>query len=115
RGSRCQLLLGPAAAASGRAGRAAPAAGLGLGLGPAPALELLLAEAGEDDRDVAGALADARPATPGPRPPPLQRRPLVGEGAGDEQLVLGDVVVVLGVGNGRVEQLAHVVGDGALT
>src|SRR5689334_19955375 len=84
--TRCQLLLGATPAPAGRSRRAPTAACLGLGLGAPPALELVLPEPGEDDRDVAGALADARPPTPGPGPPPLQRRTLVGEGAGHEQL-----------------------------
>src|SRR5581483_7135780 len=73
-------LLHARAATAGRAGRAAPAARLRLRLGAAATFQLRLVEAGEHDRDVARALADARSATPRARTPALNRRALVGEG-----------------------------------
>ena len=44
----------------------------------------------------------------------LQRRALVGEAGRDEEFFGELAVVVLGVGNSRVEHLADVVGDAAL-
>ena len=62
-----------------------------------PAGDLLVGHAGEDDRDVAGALADARRTTTCAGPPALQRRALVGVAGGDVELVGIEPVVVLGV------------------
>ena len=55
----------------------------------------------DDDRDVAGALADARGPAAGPGTPPLERRALVGEAGRHVELVGVDLVVVLGVGHRR--------------
>ncbi len=77
------------------------------GLARAPLLECFVLVARDDHRDVAGALADARAATASTRTPALHRGALVGERTRDEELLFGDVVVVLGVGDGRVEQLHH--------
>ena len=60
------------------------------------------------DREVARALADLRRATHGARPEALERRALVGGDRVDVQLVADQLVVVLGVGDGRLEQLAPV-------
>src|SRR6185369_8672507 len=78
----------------------------------APSLQLVVLEARDHDRHVARALADADATTAGTWPPPLERGALIGEGAGNEQLVLGHVVVVLRVGDGGVEELADVVRGG---
>ena len=86
----------------------------GRGLTLTATFELVVLEAGHHDGDVAGALADACASPAGAGAPALLRRTLVGESPGDEQLVLGHMVVVLGVGNRGVEQLADVVGRAAL-
>ena len=62
----------------------------------------------ERDREVAGALADRRRATHGARAEALERRTLVGGDRVDAQLVADQLVVVLGVGDGRLEQLLPV-------
>src|SRR5581483_6516477 len=92
----------------------APTATPGLGLGAAPPLHLVLLEAGEDDRDVAGPFLDPDAASPGARAPALEGRALVGVRSSDEQLVFGDLVVVLGVRDRGVEQLVHLAGRGPL-
>src|SRR5215218_8527868 len=58
------------------------------------------------DRQVRGALADPRRAAHGPRAVALERRPLVGEDGGDAQVLAHELVVVLGVGDRRLQQLA---------
>src|SRR5215218_1194993 len=58
------------------------------------------------DRQVRGALADPRRAAHGPRAVALERRPLVGEDGGDPQVLAHELVVVLGVGDRRLQQLA---------
>src|SRR5206468_2592344 len=81
---------------------------LGVGRLPlTPAVELFILVPRHHHGDVAGALADARTATARPRTPALHGGTLVGERARDEELLFGDVVVVLRVGDGRVEQLHH--------
>src|SRR5215218_7840832 len=74
------------------------------------ALELLR---GERDRQVRGPLADARGAAHGAWPVALQRRPLVGIHGGDTQVLAHQLVVVLRVGDRRLEQLGPVLGGGA--
>ena len=63
------------------------------------------AVAGHDDGDVAGALADPGGPAAGPGAQALERRALVGVAGRHEQLLGGDRVVVLGVGDGRVQAL----------
>src|SRR5262249_25470715 len=96
----------------------APAArplGLGVGrLALTATVELDILVARHPARDVAGALADAGAAAACTRAPPLHRRAFVGEGAADEELFLGHVVVVLGVGDRGVEQLHDRLGRAAL-
>ena len=65
----------------------------------------------ERDREVRGALADRRRATHRARAEALERRPLVGRDAAISQLVADQLVVVLGVGDRRLQQLAPVAGD----
>src|SRR3954471_11619937 len=64
----------------------------------------------ERDRQVAGALADARRAAHGARAKALQGRALVGRDGGDAQVVAVELVVVLGVGDGALQELAPVLG-----
>src|SRR5262249_19744923 len=95
------LFLARPAAAPGRT--AQPARRPGRGFAPAATLELVVGEPRQHDGHVARALADAGAPPAGAGPPPLERWALVGVGAGDEQLVLGQALVALGVGDGRVE------------
>ena len=60
------------------------------------------------DRQVARALADRRRASHRARPEALDRRPLVGVRLADDQIVLEQFVVALGVCHRRLEQLAPV-------
>src|SRR5215212_3796301 len=62
----------------------------------------------EQDRHVAGALADPRRAPLGARLEPLERWPLVHIDLADPELVSDQLVVVLRVGDGGVEKLEHV-------
>src|SRR5690349_4298758 len=62
----------------------------------------------ERDGKVCGPLADPRGAAHGARAIALERRSLVGVGVLDLQLVADELVVVLGVRDGRLEQLAPV-------
>src|SRR5919202_3419154 len=62
----------------------------------------------ERDREVAGALADARRAAHGAGAEALERGPLVGVHGVDAQVVADQLVVVLGVGDRGLEQLAPV-------
>src|SRR5436189_172251 len=57
----------------------------------------------ERDREVAGALADARRPAQGAGAEALQRRALVGADGVDPQLVADELVVVLGVCHGGLE------------
>ena len=82
--------------------RGAPTARL---VAAAPLLELVGFVAGEDDRDVRRALAHPEVATACARLPRLAGRALVGPDAREVQLVGRQLAVVLGVGDGRVEQL----------
>ena len=69
---------------------------------------------GHDHRDVAGALADTAGATAGTGAETLQCRTLVGV-AGDDSELVGDLaVVVLSVGDCRLQNLANGGGDVAL-
>src|SRR4051794_10367508 len=65
------------------------------------------------DGQVARALADPRRAAHRAGAEALERRALVGEGGQDLQVVADELVVVLGVGHRRLEQLAPVAGHGA--
>src|SRR3954468_16935350 len=60
----------------------------------------------ERDGQVRGALADARGAAHGARPVALERWALVSVDAEDAQVLADELVVVLRVGDGRLEQLA---------
>ena len=93
-----------------RAGTAAAGGGLRL-LAVLQHLEALVAQAGDDDGDVARALADARRPAAGAGPEAAQRRALVGVAGEHEQLVGVLLVVVHGVGDGAGEHLADVLGD----
>src|SRR4029077_270091 len=64
----------------------------------------------DDDRDVGHGLVDRERPTLGPRPPALDRRALIGLGIGDDQVLGGQVVVVLGVGRRALQHREHVVG-----
>src|SRR4051812_9238064 len=59
------------------------------------------------------ALADPRRAAHGARAEALERRALVGEGGEHLQVVADELVVVLGVGHGGLEDLAPVLGHRA--
>ena len=59
-----------------------------------PTLEQLVVHAGDDDRDVAGPLADLGGAPTGTRTPAAHRGTLVGVGRGDVEVV-GDLPVVV--------------------
>ena len=116
---RLALGLGAAAAqhalAAGLGGAAVGAAtGRDGGLGGRHDRQALVGQPAHDDRDVAGALADAGGAAAGPGAPALERRALVGVAGRHEELVGGQAVVVLGVGDGRVEALEDHPGDVAL-
>src|SRR3954469_3863417 len=76
-----------------------------------PMLLLLLRR--ERDGKVRRALADARRAAHGPRTEALEGRALVGGDGQDPQVVAEQLVVVLGVGDGGLQQLAPVLGDRA--
>src|SRR6187431_3676077 len=64
----------------------------------------------DDDGDVGHGLVDRERPTLGPRPEALDRRTLVGDGVGDEQVLGRQVVVVLGVGGRALEHARHVSG-----
>src|SRR4249919_394822 len=57
----------------------------------------------DDDRDVGHGLVDGERPTLGPRLEPLDRRALVGDGIDDHEILGGQVVVVLGIGRGALE------------
>src|SRR3954453_24071616 len=59
----------------------------------------------QSDREVGCALADPRGAPHRPGAIPLERRPLVGVDRGDLQLVADQLVVVLRVGDRRLQEL----------
>ena len=59
--------------------------------------------------DVAGSLVDRRRPPERPRPEPLQGGAFVDGDLGDPHLVGDEIVVVFGVGGGRLDQLADVV------
>src|ERR1700677_3411352 len=65
----------------------------------------------EQDRQMAGAFADPGGATLRARPKPLDRRTLVGVGRLDVEILADELVVVLGVGDRRLEQLAPITCD----
>ena len=65
---------------------------------------------GQCDRQVAGALADRCRASHRARPKALDRRPFVGVRLPDDQIVLEQLVVALGVCHRGLEQLAPVAG-----
>jgi hypothetical protein len=68
---------------------------------------------GERDGQVRRALADARRTAHRPRAEPLERGTLVGDHGVDPQVLADELVVVLRVGDGGLEQLAPVAGDAA--
>src|SRR5690606_18067165 len=117
-GLRLALGLGRTAAGdaltAGLGGGASAAGATAGGLTGPQGLEVIGREAAHDDGDVAGALADAGGAATGTGTPALERRALVGEAGRDEQLVGRDGVVVLGVGDGRLEALEDRASDVAL-
>src|SRR4029079_13896698 len=57
----------------------------------------------DDDRDVGHGLVDGERPTLGPRLEALDRRALVGDGVDDHQILGGQVVVVLGIGRGALQ------------
>ena len=77
-------------------------------------LELLVRIPAHHNRDVAGALVNGSSATTGTRAPTLQCRPLVGIAGRHEEFFGRDLVVVLGVGDSRIEALADDLGNAAL-
>src|SRR3954452_1338387 len=66
----------------------------------------------DDDRDVGHGLVDRECATLCPRLEALDRAPLVGDGVHDEEILGGQVVVVLGIGRGAAQHPPDV--DGRL-
>src|SRR5436309_1348187 len=62
----------------------------------------------DDDRDVGHGFVDRKRPTLGPRPPALDRRPLVGMGLDDDQILGGPVVVVLRIGRGALQDALDV-------
>src|SRR6185312_15347100 len=64
----------------------------------------------DDDRDVSHGLVDRERPTLGPRPPALDRRSFIGVSLDDDQVLGGQVVVVLGVGGGALQHGQDVVG-----
>src|SRR4029079_17844681 len=62
----------------------------------------------DDDGDVGHGLVDGERPTLGPRLEALDRRALVGDGLHDEQVLRGQVVVVLGVGRRALEHSGDV-------
>src|SRR5579875_574477 len=65
----------------------------------------------EQNRQVAGPLPDPRGATHRARAEALDRRTLVGVRRLDDEVLADELMVVLGVGDRRLEQLAPVTGD----
>src|SRR5690606_1241065 len=103
---------GPARLTPAAAGRAlAGARGAALGLDP---LLHLGRHRAHLDGDVAHPLADAGGAPAGPRAPALEGRALVGVAGRDVEGVAVQLVVVLGVGDRRVEAPGDDLGGGAL-
>src|SRR5512134_791863 len=62
----------------------------------------------DDDGDVGHGLVDGERPTLGPRAETLDRRALVGDGVHDDQVLRGQVVVVLGVRGRALEDARHV-------
>src|SRR5687767_1821223 len=62
----------------------------------------------DGDRDVGHGLVDRKRPSLGPRLEALDRGALVGDGLDDDQVLRGQVVVVLGVGGGALEHASHV-------
>src|ERR1700733_16048852 len=67
----------------------------------------------QQDREVAGSLADPGGAAHRARPEPLDRRTLVGVHRLDKQVLAHELVIVLGVRDGGFEQLAPILRDRA--
>src|SRR3954452_713785 len=65
------------------------------------------------EADMAGSLVDPGRSPARPRPPALDRRSLVDRDRRDPQVLGDEVVVGLGVGGGRVEELRDVTGGAA--
>jgi len=80
----------------------------------ADGVEFAVGIAVHDDRDVARALADPGSPPTGPGTPTLESRSLVGVAGRHVELLGGYAVVVLGVGNGRVQALGDDRGHGPL-
>src|SRR5690349_2210352 len=64
----------------------------------------------DDDRDVSHGLVDRKRPALGPRPPALDRRALVRLRVGHDQVLGGQVVVVLGIGGGALQHALDVAG-----
>src|SRR6186713_3638187 len=62
----------------------------------------------DDDRDVGHGLVDGERPTLGPRLEALDGRALVGDGVDDEEILRGQVVVVLGIGRGALQHTGDV-------
>src|SRR6188472_3076375 len=62
----------------------------------------------DDDRDVGHGLVDGKRPTLGPRLEALDGRALVGDGVDDEEVLRGQVVVVLGIGRGALQHTGDV-------
>src|SRR3954451_5236739 len=62
----------------------------------------------DDDRDVGHGLVDRERPTLCPRLEPLDRRALIGDGIEDDQVLRGQVVVVLGVGSRALQHACDV-------
>src|SRR6185295_18729299 len=105
RGARRAHPLG-AAPGETPAGRA----GAGTLVATAVRTQLLVAVPGEDDRHVRRTLADTEVATSSARLAPLAGRAFVAPAPVDVELVDRDRLVVLGVGDRRLEQLQHMTG-----
>src|SRR5436305_14175444 len=67
----------------------------------------LLSDVLDHERDVARALADLRGAAVGTRAEALERRALVDPAALDDEVLLDDPRILLGVGDGALQHLRH--------
>ncbi|CAB4794908.1 unannotated protein [freshwater metagenome] len=78
-------------------------------------LKIVCRQTAHDDRDVAGALTNTSRTATGTGTPPLKGRAFVSEACGNEQFVGRNLVVVLGVGDSRLETLKNDATDVALS
>ena len=78
-------------------------------------LKIVGSQTAHDDRDVTGALTDTRRTATSTGTPTLKRRAFVGEACGNEQFVSRNLVVVLGVGDSRLETLQNDASDVAFS